>query len=287
MIKKVVYVGLAIIAISLAGGFLEGNQISGSYNSQMMGALITISNIQNASIPAGGFADFRLNSSGITGSSLFSISGSMYAGSVNVYLFNSSGFAAWSSDSPAATGNGLEDAVSLEGRGALLIFENVTREFTYSITNSTKGAGTAQQNQANYTGVAYRYAGLNLSREGSYYFVLDNTNSSGARRAAAKALVAFIGPTTESALAQNPAVISLGNMLSSSQSALNNVYVAFGAIFIIGLIIAITGLVYTPRQAAEAASGATEEQERYIDELYKNVGKKAKGRKRRNARKSG
>ena len=240
--------------------------------------------MQNITVAPGNFSYFQLNSSGISGNSIFSIGASVFSGKVDAYIFNATGFKAWEADAPSATENGLQGAIALEGNGTLLIFENVTKAFTYSVP-----AGPSQLNQSNYTSVAYDYRGINFSNAGRYYFVLDNTNQGTQRLNAAKVLVSFVGPTTESVLARNPAMVNLTDLIGSAQSTINNIYIIFGGLFMVGLIVAIVGFIYTPRnaKAAEGQAGLSREQEKYIDRLYNEAGVKGSGKRKRKARKSG
>jgi hypothetical protein len=288
MMKKLVYLGLLIIILSIAASFIVGNQIASNFNSSEFGDIRMIANIQNFSLKSGNFMVFELNSSNITGRSVFTLSTAVISGKVNAYLFNESAFDSWNSLALNASGSGISDAISLEGHGALLIFGDITKNITYTESNNTANASTTPHPSSNYSAPIYEYPYINMSKGGHYYIVVDNNEGVVSSTSnTATGIVAYLGPTTENALESNPAIIGIQNALNQSQSAFNSWYLTSGGIFIIGLIITIVGLIYTPRDKKDGSSsgkpGEKSEQEMYIDELYRNVGKKSrrgsKGRK--------
>ncbi|MGC8567646.1 MAG: hypothetical protein ACP5RP_01620 [Candidatus Micrarchaeia archaeon] len=180
--------------------------------------------------------------------------------SVSYFLFNSSAFQKWESSN--------KTAASAYRSGAIFVFVNQKAAYYPSQSSS-------------YLPQAYANASNNIVSAGTYYFVVDDANASKNSSNVITELVYYIVTPMFSSY-----ISSTSNMLYASSAV-------FWVLFIIGLGIAIYGLVKKNQQLQPIS-------QEYIDQLYKNVGtynaksgvaaaqksrnKKAKSLKRRRSR---
>lgn len=258
MDKNLVYIGLALIVISfiiLAGGLSQQSSLSSS--------LVNNVSITNFTVASNSFA---YSSSVFTNQSLVFILVRLDKNS-NVYLFNSTGFNAWTSymRSNATGKDGYDYAVSLERKGALYIYKNASY-MTVPQGYSSLAALPVYNQSAGY---------LNA---GTYYVTVDNTNDSPSYLSQINATVVYLPPLTNSTI-----------VAFASQHA-QGIWFGFGFFIalILGIIFLVFGLIRNreseaylmpqPKRTGLLSKEKTtpEETKAYIDRLYRNVGRQAK-----------
>jgi hypothetical protein len=283
MIKKVVYVGLALILISIviavAGSYIGSNSLQGLENQVSR---------QNLTIAADTFQYLQLNNP--NASSLVVIAEHSSA-PVNVYLFNSSAFAQWKAAmSSNAVVSGIHDALEFKGKGAFYVFDNSTMALM-----PYNGTTTYQASQQNATGLSPHplyYPSSVLLPVGTYYLVIDNGEGSASMSQSVSSKVAYSAPIPE----QN-----VTNLVISPVAKELAFAAAFGTVvflmFIAGAVITIWGVFKRPAEYGQVGEtqkppekADAKEMQKYIDKLYSRVGKrsvrsKRAVRKRRTARK--
>lgn len=252
MKKKLIYIGLALLVISFVLLISAGSLITSTASSLLAEKNVTA-----------GASSFTYVQAALNNQT--AVFGMVTATPVNFYLFNSSGYLAWTSDVYSSNSpSGYKAALSLEGAGLLYGYSNTksaTVPYAAAIDNGTP---FYQSNTL---------AGLVT---GTYYLVVDNTNGSASAASAVKATIVYPSPTALQS--------------SSSATASTIEIIASGAGFFILLIAGIVLVVYgfikknpmlpgvqpiQPKQKGDM----TDEQ---IDQLYKNIKKKSQRKGRKN-----
>ena len=245
MRKKILLIGIVLIVLAFVIGTI-GASLTNPL-SVFTEKNITISagnySYMSVNVPAG--ADFILEAKA--------------ALPVNFYVFNSSAFSAWVSNSSSMT-SGLSVASALEPYGALLIEPNVS-DITFPSSSNVSGS---------YAAPAEEF--LNYSHD--YHFVMQNT-----ALVADNATVIYLPPVTKSSLA--------------TDSRLRNLVYAYGAISVsvilvlaAGVIVLIYGAIKKSKQPLQpdqpSEGGKDGVDKAYIENLYKNVEKgKRKARRKK------
>ncbi len=172
--------------------------------------------------------------------------------SSNVFIFNTTGFDAWQKATAGAPYNGLEAALSLEGRGALVIFSSVK---SASIPAALSNTPEYLSNTIN--------ASSGVLPAGTYYAVVENMNGTKPNPAQLNVTLVYIYGISSRLPSQVGMLVSAGS-------------IAAMALFVVGLLIVVVGAIRAGPPSA-AASAITQEQ---VEALYKGVGNdKYKNRK--------
>ncbi len=266
MMKKVVYVGLLLIVIAviiaIAGSFIGSNSLQGLQQSITQ---------QNITVAAGTYQSVQLNNP--NASSLVIIA-EHSSSPVSVYLFNSSGFSLWKTALSANSEiSGLQDAISLAGEGAIYIFN----DSTLAIMPYNTSSSSTQSNTGAISSRPLYYPAHVLLPIGTYYIVVDNGQSG----VSVNSRVAYSAPVPE----QNVTTQLISPVAKELAFA-----AAFGTVvfvlFIIGMVITIWGLFKRPSdygtvgKISEPPDRADEKaMNKYVDQLYKGVGKSKRGRR--------
>ena len=178
---------------------------------------------------------------------------------VDFYLFNYSGFSKWASIAYAGNApSGYSAALSLEGAGLLYGYKNA-RSATVPYTSSIDNVSPFYQTNAT----------LLNSANGAYYAVVDNTNGSASSATQVKATILY--QSKPSSLTQGQTASALGVLAAGA---------GFFILLIAGIILIIYGLVKKQPQTAgtQAPQQKSDMSEEQVDQLYKNIKKKSKGR---------
>lgn len=256
MRKKIVYIGLGLILASLIVFVIAGNSTSSAINN-----LAQTVNTTNVTIAAHSFNALKLAA---PSNSLLLLAVSIQNGKANFYFFNSSAYATWTAG-VGSNSTGLSRALSLEGKGVYVIYNGV---FNASVPSSLVNASKSLL----YT--------TNESKQypaGTYYAVIDNTNGSVSSGMSLNGRIAYVPPFNNASLQ--------GSQYSQLSGALKTgiLYgLIFFILFVVGIIVVIYGVIKKPEvdvAQAAAASGKVQAskqqmQKEYVDQLYKNVGKR-------------
>ncbi len=260
MEKKIVYIGLGLIVLSIIVLLLSSGTTS-SLSQSLQSSFLT----QNITVQAHNFASIQLNA---TNSSYIFVIGVMN-NPANFYLFNSSAYSKWTSYIQTANSpSGLTKAISLEGNGVSIIYRNQTN------VSIPSGTGFVQ------TTPFYAISNQSMFRKGTYYAVIDNTNGSASEANPVKASFVYLPPITNQSLASGP--------FSSFSKQLNQEILYGLAFFILiaaGIIVLIYGLIKKPKtpgggQPSQQKVNPKADQQ-YVDNLYKNVDKNSKNKKKK------
>jgi hypothetical protein len=244
MRKKFIYIGLLILFIALV------IFIALIIESPFSGAISKIVTTYNLSAGSGGFYDVPLS----TSNSIRSMIYVALNGSANVYLFNTSTFAAWSSRVQGnASADGLASARSLGTGIGSLIESNV---------NISQITLTDNLSATKVNGSVAGFGGFN----GTAYVVIDNTKGSRSSNGVVRGVIVYLGLTQS----------NLGTYESIGAEVLV-AGIAEIALGIAGIVLIVYGVMKKAPEAAEYPGGAKgAASKEYIDSLYKNVGKKKK-----------
>ncbi|HUC39081.1 MAG TPA: hypothetical protein VL944_03040 [Candidatus Acidoferrum sp.] len=254
MLKKFVYIGLALIAVSVVLFFAA----HGLLTSVAQGLLAE----QNTTVANRSFSYIALP---LSNESVFVAAAA--SSPINFYLFNTTGFSDWTAAlGTNASMNGYDDAIALEGGGLLYGYHNVV-EATIPPTHgglAENATGTAVANQS-----FYGSASISQGLSGTYYAVIDNTNGSASSSTQVMATFLYLSPTANFA---GKEAAALGLIVMTT---------AFIVLLIIGLALIVYGFMKKPKTDASGTplptmkdvGGMTDKQ---IDMLYKSVGKKSK-----------
>lgn len=255
MIKKIVYIGLILLATALIV-FM----VSGGISSEISQNLQGLAQSQNLTIPQNSFSYVAMP---LSNSSTFYLAVANFSKPINVYLLNNSAFASWKSAVSGNTPvNSLGVAVSLEGKGAFYIYNSVT------IATIPAYLGNANITPLYSASINKTYAA------GNYYFVMDNTNDSSSALQV-QSRVAYLPPVTNSSL-KTGAFANIGNEFQQE------VYlgVFFFIFLVLGVIILVWGVMKKPKNEGEQAAPGWKPQTKgelnpkYVNQLYKNVRRK-------------
>ncbi len=250
MDKKIFYTGLVLLLIGIVTVMIGGAAVSNTLSSSKLSTEVV-----NMTVPVHGFNFTTVQA--INQSYFLALA--KIAPKANFYLFNSSAFDAFQSYAHSASNsiNGLNYSKSLEGKGALYIYSNATSA-TIPPVNST-----------NFTKPIY--IGMNETSPfapGTYYLVVDNTNGSASSVTGVYSSILVFLPFTKSSIQGNS--VGWGVI-----AALGIAYV----LLIVGIALTIYGWVKKPASESlrvvkeeKPAEGTTEKA--YIEQLYKNIGKR-------------
>ncbi len=273
MRKKIVYIGLAVIIVSVVAIFAVGYSAEGS----IVNTIQHIFSNSSAIVPANGVHSFVIRSPGITGNATFIFEVLTDNEPVNTYLFNGSGYASWNTTEGRNGTTGLSAAQTLEGRGAMLIYENVTMLYIYADSNNT---GASVNVSPNITKTVYKAPLINVSPAGDYYVVLDNGVPSASHTNSVEAKAEYLDPTSQSALRNSQYLVAAQNSINT----LGELGAVFWVALFAGIIVTLYGVFSRPKepegQQTKGQHQKTQE-EKYIDALYKNVGKRGRKKERK------
>ena len=234
MRKKIVYVGIAVLLAGLLAYFYVYSSISSAISAsstQVLSRVYKNFTLQQASY---GVINFTGTAPNI---SAFVVEANK---SVDVSLLNASAYALWgSSISSNKSAYGYAEAArSLEGRGAILLYENVTNA-TYPYTYAQPAYATNNTN-----------ATFGILPIGRYYIIVNGHNSSEGQIAVNSIVVGDVS------VAENYDTLKSIGLLS----------VVAVLLFVIGLIIIIVGLFRKDKnkQGSEMSQEA-------IDKLYSGI----------------
>lgn len=239
MIKKIVYIGLILLAVSIVSYYAV---FSNTFN--YVGYPNAYTKVYNNYTLSGNATDvFVFNSTYNTSNVYIETSHSR----INAFLANSSGYSEWKALLGNSTGTAkeLQTAKALEGKGVLILYENVT--------NATVPA---------YSGAAYytnnSYLSLGVLGKGSFYFVSTLYNPS----IEGKSVV-------NGTLVNN---ISIGNLAGKARS-FSEMSILVTILFMISLVILLVGII-----KQDNSKQNEDIKPEVVDELYKNIGKPDRGR---------
>ncbi len=255
MEKNIFYAGVIVLVVALllliASLSIQSNYASG------LAQNITSQNITVTPMNYGTFTAYLQNSSVVLGLAQLS-------SKANIYFLNQSAYTSWhtyaSANTPSA--HGLNFVKSLEGKGALMIYNNVT------------GATLPQlSNESGYKPIYVNDTGTALS-PGKYYIVIDNTNGSYSSNTEVGAHIVFIEALGSEAFSGNPSqlfsVLGEGTIIG----------IAFFFTFVAGIVITIWGYLKKSKEQEEKApkpfgwalkKQEPEDMKTYVDKLYKNL----------------
>ncbi len=248
MRKKFVYAGIVLILAAIAILLLGAGLVP-----QPSSFTLLLFNVT-----PGNFVSMPINITPLSTIVLRSLSSSP----INLYVMNGSAFLAWGA-LMRQNGNGLEDANSLSGSGALFIQPNNTSisipSFSYS-TNYTGGS----------PGSAPSYGA------GRYYVVLDNTNGSASSNSIVRTEVVipdYLMNGTSEGLAQL-------NSFSSEAEEMGFVMVVVG---VIGIIVLFYGIISKAKNLNTVSLEKNREDlsEESLDRLYGTARKKRSATRRK------
>jgi hypothetical protein len=264
MRKKIVYSGIALVLIAVLILFISGKYLLPQFplGEQLM------------NVSANGFSYATLN---VTPPSTIVFIGRSTA-PLNVYVMDSAGFAAWKSQ-VTISHDGLSYAYNLSKLGEVLaIFTNTTVVSLPVLSNATSTPYIS--NASAQSGYA----------AGQYYLVFDNTNGSASKS------------TTVQEQLVLPVYLLNGSVGTETanqfKSMLTNTAVAglaFLILLIVGILVAVFGLIKKPKTAQPAASpqggvgqvqppstpqtAKEKESEKQIDAIYR-AAKKSSSKKK-------
>lgn len=260
MIKKIVLIGLLLIAASIAVLFIGGTLVLNS------ASLISnqLSNI-NASIAPGNFSYVHL----VAQNASFFVFLAKLSSNANFYVFNQSGFSTWTNGISTARVSGLSYAISLENKGAFIIYRNAS-------------VPTAPSLVASDPTLLFTYNSLQPYPAGTYYFVVDNTNGSASFQKQIGAEFIYTQPI-------NNQSINSGTLGSIPKNLFNNELIVGGIFFfllIAGILVSLYGTFKKPpeetgdhQKGAKSTVSGSKIDQKYLDELYKGIGKKKRAKK--------
>jgi hypothetical protein len=267
MNKKIVIIGLLLVLASIGVLFIGGNLVLNNaslVSNQLKSANLTIS--------AGNFSYVQL---GATNASFFVLLAKL-SNNANFYVFNQSGFSAWSAGVHSARGaSGIRYAISLENKGAFMIYKNTSTPSVPPLVSSDPSLIFAYNSSIPYP-------------QGSYYFVVDNTNGSASSQMLMNAQFVYAPPI-------NNQSIKSGALGSIPAALVNNELLVGGVFFILlvaGICVTLYGLVKKPpetpvdmlKKNTNAIPVSSKVDPKYVDALYRGVGKKRRA-KQGNAKK--
>ncbi len=248
MKKRVVYSGIIVLVIGIVVLLVSGN---------LAHSILPVTQY-NVSVGKGSYTEMSTN---ITNSSRFFMifESKEYT---NLYLFSSSAYSKWQA---YITGNknasGLLKAQQLEGNGTEAIFANVVIATFPEVVNKTSSASYS----------------TNISKifPGEYYIVIDNTNGSKSSSMSFNATV----------LLPEAGYLSGKISGSSSLTELAVLGLVMIALFILGLVLVIYGLISKPKTGIGTLNINPSDRvsNEYVDELYKGIGKGKKGKNKGNS----
>ncbi len=247
MKKKFIYIGIGLFVAAL---------LTFGISQSVIGSQAPSLQTNNFTIGAGNFSYTSVNASGI--GDMFVLVKS--SAPTNVYLLNSSAFGAWNrSLSANRKAGGEEAAASLEGKGTVMIYENSTLASIPPVSNST---GLLPVYEANST---------STFGSGEYYFVVDNTNGSASSNTVVDSQVIYV-----------PA-LSTGEIASLKSGHLPSFIIdtaIAGGVMLILFIGGLASLAYGVVSKEKEKAGESVEENKRIDDLYKGVGSKKRGRRK-------
>ena len=254
MRKKIVYIGILLFILAVAV-FIAYTYIGSSVFSNAVTKVLTTSNL---TISAGSFSYAQVSTANSTGDLIVAFS----SGKVNMYLFNFSTFSAWSGYIRSNTSaSGISYARSIASNGSVV--ENNVNASEFLLT------GNLSLSRPNVSVRNIRYF------NGTAYVVMDNTKGSDSYDSTLRAVVSYFGLTQ----ANIGAYASIGTEAAILIAAI----IALG---IAAIILIVYGLMKSEPGSAFGTGlrggGREQASKGYIDELYKNVGKKVgRARKRK------
>ncbi len=252
MRKKFIYIGLILIVVAFVLLFAAASVLSSTAKSFLTEQNITVSSMSFDKVQL-----LMANQSMIVAM--------ISTKPVNLYLFNSSGFAAWTTVlSSSNTPSGYLSALSLEGSGLLFGYSDArTATIPYE---STLGNETPFYTNNAVTGLL----------SGTYYIVVDNTNGSSSYLESFNASLLYPSQT-------QPNEHSKEDLAAGGLVVLG---ISFFALLIAGIILIAYGIIKkppeeaaTPQQGSKVPlqpkeKGAMSDEQ--IDKLYKKLEKKSK-----------
>ena len=248
MKKKFLYIGIGLFVAAM---------ITFALSQSLIGVQSPSLQTDNFTTGAGNFSYTGVNISAVGG--IFALIKS--SAPLNVYLFNGSAFQQWKSAMAVDRENGGAKAISLEGRGAVIIYENSTLVSIPPVANSTGVTPAYDAGSSNST-----------FSPGEYYFVMDNSKGSSSSNTVVSSRIIFV-PTLNS---KEEAALKGGHLPGFIVDAAIE-----GGVMLLLFIGGIVSLVYGIISKEKTDGEETEKISKEIDDLYKNVGKP----KRKNARK--
>lgn len=246
MNRNIVIIGVVIVIAAIVLLFVVPSSITPPYT------------YLNSTLEGGRFSSIGFN---ITNSTYLFLLAENSSSTINMYIFNSSAFSAWSSMVVNSNyTNGLSAAESLKGLGTRAIFTNAT----YLIFPLQNGSTDGNR--------IYPAGNSTLNYAGQLVFVFQNQNGNTTGTGVVHSTISYIPPITKANIGQNK---KIDNYLYATGG------VSLGAIvaIVIGIILVIYGALKKPKdvsaqpgsiQGAKPAGTEKEMQER--DTLYKGIG---------------
>lgn len=231
MRKKIVYIGLLLMALSVA---LFVSVSSSSLNVPHGQQLV-----ENMTIPVLGYKAMPITANGTSAIEFYTASSS----ASNVFLFNQSAFTAWNSSMPSQPYNGLKLAESLEGMGAMVIYSGTPAALVPPTLSYPPAYISNALNES--TGVV---------PAGAYYAVIENMNGTLVNANPINATFVYL-----------PAVTS--KLASQSFIRFSAEGIAAILLFVAGIVLAVYGAMRpSPAQAAKGVPTQAE-----VDALYHGI----------------
>jgi hypothetical protein len=263
--KKIVYIGIAFIIASTVVILISGSTTS-SITTGLQKYLIT----DNITIKSGGISSTSLS---IPANSFIFAFVDLNR-SANIYLFNNSAYGVWKNETNTANSpTGLENAKSLEGAGAFAIYRNATNATIPSGLGSSGSTPLYSVNQSQ------------LFANGTYYFIIDNSNGSASSGSVVKGVIEYLPPFINSSFSSG-VFAGLGSQLSEAVT----LGIIFFVLFIVGIILVIYGLIKQPKNTSlpppkteQTGKLETKADQQYVDQLYKNIDGKKRKKKKQNS----
>ncbi len=246
MIKKMVYTGIAVLLLGAILYYYVYSNISNTISTALPSNFSK--SIKNFTLSNNALKVLEFKSANSTISAFYVTMNK----TGDVYLFNGSGFSAWSKlisvNSSAA--EYLNASESLEGKGTVAIFANAT--------NATFPFAYIKPSYAeNYTNMS-----LGILPGGNYYIAVSEHNP------------AIEGPMhVSSVIATNLSI----SVQASNLKGISAESVAAILLFIIGIILIIIGLLKADNKKYVASVSKEE-----VDKLYSGIKTKASGARRKN-----
>ncbi len=252
MDKRFAYIGIALMIIAFI--ILVANSFTTNIGSSFANVVV----YSNMTIQPHSYGSASINAS--EASYFFVVAHTNKP--VNFYFFNKSAYYAWRNATEAfPQGNGRFTAISLENKGAFMIYSNETNMSIPNATNPSSKPIYAANQSTPYG-------------NGTYFLVVDNTNGSESSSYQINATVAYLPPINNSTISSG-ALSGLSGQLTEAIQ----VGVVFFIMLVAGIVLLAYGLIKKPQgqgagtpQPGQKLNVRANQQD--VDQMYQNVEKK-------------
>lgn len=262
MRKKLVIIGIIVLIAGIVISELATNLVQPPFSTE------------NLTISANGYNYMQFN---FSNSQALFVLYSGFKEPMNVYVMNTTAFSSWEGSLNQSTPpNGFASAISLEGKGVIGIYKNMS---TYILAYPINYSRNTVYLNKNFTSSNSSNGNLSIENSNATYFIVfNNMNGNVSNSLPNIAYVKYIPPLT------------LAN-IQGDHAVVNYIYISGGSLLaalilvIAGIVIIVIGLIKKPKALAaevpevsgKISMGKLDRKIKERDELYKSVtGKKQK-----------